>query len=245
MTQETNTTPVVGNNNSSVTIDNQAVASDNLQNPQVTFSYPYCGDNLTEHIPGNHPAEVPQVMQPAPGIMEEVKPIVNTEAPQVEESSADETPVEPITDEEAVAVAQAVTQPVMQGQIVESKPKHPGGRPSKYNERMLKIAQDYLMKCRGDIDGKPRMPFIEELAMLCNVDDKTINTWTEEENNTEFRATINKLKNLQKLRTIQRGFNAKNPTFAIFMLKANHGMMETEKQVLVADRDVKVSITRE
>lgn len=125
----------------------------------------------------------------------------------------------------------------LQGEVVENKPKHPGGRPSKYNEAMLQKAKDYYDLCRGKTDGKKRMPFIEELAMECDVDDKTINTWTNEPDNTEFRATIEKLKNLQKLRTVQQGYGAKNPTFAIFMLKANHGMVETEKRILAGERD--------
>jgi hypothetical protein len=157
-----------------------------------------------------------------------------------------EPPQKLISNDEVIAVVQAVTEPVAQGIVVNQEKavqKHPGGRPSKYNAEMLAKANAYLAKCNGEVDGKPRMPFIEELAVICKVDDDTIYGWAEA--NKEFSVTIKNLKTLQKLRTVQRGFNAKNPTFAIFMLKANHGMIEAGRDDASKDREVKVSITRE
>lgn len=159
-----------------------------------------------------------------------------------------------ITDEEAVAIAQAVVkQPlVQQGQLVEEPKKNLGGRPSKYNEGMLNKANKYIYKCLNGEPGfdkngkriiKQKLPLLEELARICGVDSETLMNWTKEDE--RFFDAIKRVKELQKERIIQKGFSATNPTFSIFMLKANHGMMETEKQVLVQDRDVKVSITRE
>ncbi len=125
----------------------------------------------------------------------------------------------------------------MTGEVMEVKAKHAGGRPSKYNEGMLMKAKDYYDLCSGKKDGKKRMPFIEELAMECGVNDDTIIEWTKIDENEEYSATIKNIKNLQKLRTVQQGYGAKNPTFAIFMLKANHGMMETEKRVLAGEKN--------
>jgi len=149
-------------------------------------------------------------------------------------------------EEEAIAIAVVQTAPkTQQGEIVEDK--RGVGRPSKYNEGMLQKANSYLMEClMGEMKDEKRtykLPLIEELARLCEVDSETVMNWTQEDE--QFFDTIKRIKELQKERIINKGFTAKNPTFSIFMLKANHGMMETEKQVLVQDRDVKVSITRE
>lgn len=168
---------------------------------------------------------------------------IHSEAPQNAEATEGKGAVEPIethvlTDDEAVAVAQAVIKPqVMQGQVVVEK--RPEGRPTKYNDGMLQRAKSYLKTCTV----QNKLPLIEELARILEIDDETISEWCNV--NPEFSATIKRLRLLQKEKIILRGFGAKNPTFSIFMLKANHGMMETEKQVLVQDRDVKVSITRE
>lgn len=132
----------------------------------------------------------------------------------------------------------------IQGEIVEDKPKHPGGRPSKYNEGMLKIAKDYLFESmkgetykdkHGVEKRRLKMPLLEELARLCGVHGETLTEWEKEY--TEFSETLKMLRELQKERIIQRGFGMGNPTFAIFMLKANHGMMETEKRILSGERN--------
>lgn len=155
-----------------------------------------------------------------------------------------------LTNDEVVAVVQVVSKPI-QGEVVTQQEKQLG-RPSKFNEGMIQKAKDYLAECmigteivnkKGEKVRTKKLPLIEELARLCGVDGDTIVEWCSK--NEDFSAAIKAIKNLQKERIILKGFSASNPTFSIFMLKANHGMMETEKQVLIADRDVKVSITRE
>lgn len=206
---------------------------DNQQVPQVTNP-----QGSTSQFPQNNVTTV--TTQPV--ILASNEPKLDTQ-PQVGSNSK-------ITDEEVIAVTQAVMQPAIQGQIVETK--HPGGRPSKYNEGMYRIAQEYYISCiegevvknnKGEMVRRKKMPLIEELARLCDVDHETLENWTKD--NEEFFALYKKIKSHQRESLINRGFQMKNPTFAIFLLKAQHGMMESEKQILVADRDVKVSITRE
>lgn len=130
-------------------------------------------------------------------------------------------------------VASEVQQPV------EIIPRKRPGQPTKYNEKMLQKAKDYLT---FSLKNK-NLPLIEELARLCEVDTDTINNWSNE--SYEFFGAIKRIKELQKERIILKGFSAKNPTFSIFMLKANHGMIETEKQIQETDRSINVNITRE
>lgn len=72
------------------------------------------------------------------------------------------------------------------------------GRPSKYSDEMLVKAQKYVKRCQN----AQEMPYIEELALLLDVNDDTVVEWTR--NNGEFSATIRKLKMLQKL-CLKRG----------------------------------------
>ncbi len=132
----------------------------------------------------------------------------------------------------------------MTGEVMEVKAKHAGGRPSKYNEGMLMKAKDYYISCmegemaydkKGNPIRRTKMPLLEELARLCDVHGETLENWSEE--NEEFFETIKKIKELQKERIIQRGFSATNPTFSIFMLKANHGFIESEKRILSGEKN--------
>jgi len=123
-------------------------------------------------------------------------------------------------------------QPIV-GEIVE-KEKKVMGRPSKYNDEILAKAKAYYHKCLGNVDNKKRMPLLEELARILDVHGETMTEWEDEY--PDFSETLKKIRQLQKERIIQTGFGAKNPTFSIFMLKANHGMMETEKRVLAGER---------
>lgn len=143
-----------------------------------------------------------------------------------------------------------VQQPV---EIVENKPKHSGGRPTKYNVNMYKKAKAYFDECfQGvrDVSGKiirqPRVPYIEELELMLDIDDDTINEWAKDNNKKEFSATYYKLKKLQKLRLKQMLVRGKtNPLGPKFLLEAEHGLMATEKQIQETDRSINVNITRE
>ena len=139
---------------------------------------------------------------------------------------------------EVSKTAPAVVQEIIQ-QPVEIVEKRRRGQPTKYNEGMLQKAKKYL---EFSLHNK-NLPLIEELARLCEVDTDTINNWSNE--SYEFFGAIKRIKELQKERIILKGFSAKNPTFSIFMLKANHGMIETEKQIQETDRSINVNITRE
>jgi hypothetical protein len=137
-------------------------------------------------------------------------------------------------------------QPISQEEVVHGEvvtEKHAGGRPSKYNEGKLDIATKYVKDC---INAN-HIPYIEELALLCDVDDTTLLNWCDYKENKEFLATIKRLKTLQKFRLMQRVSSPKgNPTGSIFILKANHNMIETEKRILAGEKNaepMQVSVT--
>ncbi len=96
------------------------------------------------------------------------------------------------------------------------------GRPTKYDQTMLRKAQGYVQHCQK----MKEMPFIEELALELDLCDDTIVEWSKK--HSEFSATVKRLKMLQKL-YLKRGALEKrlHPSLAIFLLKANHGLTES------------------
>jgi hypothetical protein len=97
------------------------------------------------------------------------------------------------------------------------------GRPSKYSPEIAEKAADYVRR----MIKKQQVPYIEELALILNVNDDTLVEWAKEHD--EFSATVKKLKTLQKLCLKRDALERKvHPTMAIFLLKANHGLSEKE-----------------
>jgi hypothetical protein len=103
-----------------------------------------------------------------------------------------------------------------------------GGRPTKYHDGIIALAEEYLRSCSRE---NTTLPTVEGLALHLEVDDDTINEWAKEHE--EFSATIKKLKAKQKAQLMDDGlYGGKevNSTMAIFLLKVNHGMVETTRQ---------------
>jgi len=108
---------------------------------------------------------------------------------------------------------------------MKKKGKHPGGRPTKYRESMIGITERYIASCSREAT---QLPTIEGLALLLHIDDDQINEWSKLY--PEFHATIKGLKQKQKDQLVNDGmYGGKevNSTMAIFLLKVNHGMVET------------------
>lgn len=123
-------------------------------------------------------------------------------------------------------------------QIKQNEDKRPTGRPTKYSDDMIEKAEQYLSKCKDAY----KLPTVEELAYELGVNDDTIVVWAsqrvldEKGNETkdllhpEFSATYKRLMNMQKYKLMNDGtYGGKsvNSSMAIFLLKANHGMVET------------------
>lgn len=112
--------------------------------------------------------------------------------------------------------------------------KNVSGRPTDYSEEKLKKAQDYLEKCIAD---KSSMPSVSELAVVLGVNRETIVSWADDEDKKEFSNTYKRVKALQEQDIISKGLKGKyNPSMSIFLLKANHNMIETEKKLLTGDK---------
>ena len=97
------------------------------------------------------------------------------------------------------------------------------GRPSKYNEKLQEKANKYIELCRLDDE----LSSIEGLALYINVNTDTVNEWRKVHE--EFSATVKEVKSIQKRQLMEKGLkNEWNSTMAIFLLKANHGLIDRQ-----------------
>ncbi|MHB9161692.1 MAG: hypothetical protein ACYC6W_12525 [Nitrosotalea sp.] len=137
----------------------------------------------------------------------------------------------------------------------ESKGLENNGAPCEYcpnKESILKITNEYLAKCES-IKGVSGVPFIEALQLKLKCDDETILEWAKRKTregkleHPDFNAAIKRLKIMQRLGLLEKTLGRFNPTGAIFQLKVNHGMIETEKRILAGDshEPLEIIITEE
>lgn len=127
------------------------------------------------------------------------------------------------------------------------------GRPTKYDPSFVEELDKYLTK---DNKEKNCLPTIEGFAMHLGVDADTVNNWAkarvkdEQGNKTkkllhpEFSRAIKRLKDFQKDKLINDGLyggREVNSTMAIFLLKVNHGMVETSRNDITT-KEVKLPV---
>lgn len=115
-------------------------------------------------------------------------------------------------------------------------------RPSSYdqNKPYLQLADEYLATCGRE---QTKLPKVSEFCReYIGVTDETVELWIKGENlpegadTTELIASIKRIKDAQKEELQDDGlFGGKevNNAMAIFLLKANHGMIETIRKELV------------
>lgn len=131
--------------------------------------------------------------------------------------------------------------------------KHPGGRPCEYclrKDEINKISGEYLQSAReAKLAKKAFIPYLQELADMLDCDSDRVSLWankktsTDELEHEEFHGIVKKLNNFKEWMLLQRTTGRFNPTGAIFQLKTKHGYIETEKQMLVGDKNEPINIT--
>lgn len=130
-------------------------------------------------------------------------------------------------------------------QPIFKKEKNKGGRPLKYPDENIIVqkAEEYLRTTGRE---QTSLPTIEGLALYLGMDDEEVSIYSKRYQ--KFSATVKRIFAKQKLQLMEDGmYGGKevNSSMAIFLLKANHGMIETEKKILSGDKDspLKVNIT--
>lgn len=117
---------------------------------------------------------------------------------------------------------------------------HAGGRPTKYTSDILLQVGEYLATCGRE---NTELPTIEGLCIFLDIDDDTCVEWSKKYK--EFSASVKDIMRRQKNQLINDGmYGGKeiNSGMAIFLLKANHGMIETEKKILSGDSNSPLTV---
>lgn len=151
------------------------------------------------------------------------------------------------------------------GQFIEGN--HEGinaGRPCEFcpqSEMILKKIDLYAAYCMGDVDDKMHPPFLEELCgyKYLNILVSTIYRWIDndkpmphdkkhnQELHSELSESVKRLVQYQKQFLLNHSLFNNQVSGAIFQLKANHGMIETEKRILAGSvkEPLEIIITEE
>lgn len=108
------------------------------------------------------------------------------------------------------------------------------GRPTKYKKRFIKEAEKYLQECKN----ARKVPFLEEFSGRIGLSEDSVKRWTEA--NEDFCGAVDRIMDHQRL--VLKTLGLKSPAVLIFLLKANHGMIETEKIQHEVKGDEPVSI---
>jgi hypothetical protein len=118
-------------------------------------------------------------------------------------------------------------------------------RPDKLTPELLKAAKAYLKRKKSGSNGKMECPFVEELAVMeLDVHRHTVENWCANAEDKawlkkqkpakrklylEFLDTVKKLATMQLLYLKVRGIDDGRNAVAIFLMKANHKMVETSR----------------
>ena len=96
------------------------------------------------------------------------------------------------------------------------------GRPTKYKPELVTQLLEYV----DSVD----IPFLEEIALRMGIHQDTYYEWVAAHE--DFSEANKRLKTKQKVALLKASLGKKfNVSGAIFQLKANHGMIETERKI--------------
>ena len=107
----------------------------------------------------------------------------------------------------------------------------PVGRPTKYTPDFIEEIDNYLQTMVGREQTK--LPTRYSFAQYIGVNDDTLDDWAAKY--PDFLRAIKKIERAQKEQLMDDGlYGGKevNPAMAIFLLKVNHGMIETQRTEL-------------
>lgn len=106
-------------------------------------------------------------------------------------------------------------------QVVEEKPKHPGGRPTKYNGTLPERVDLFIQKCISE----DKLPTHAGLAVFLKISKATVEVYAKKY--PEFQDSLSILNARQEEMLVNRGLkNEYNSTITKLMLSSNHGYKE-------------------
>lgn len=115
---------------------------------------------------------------------------------------------------------------------------NPVGRPSEYDPAYIDLVDAYLATCGRE---QTKLPKLTEYYRLIGISKQCADEWKDKY--PEFGDACKRIEELQMEELIDDGlFGGKevNQAMAIFLLKANHNMVETERKELVGKNGEKL-----
>ena len=97
----------------------------------------------------------------------------------------------------------------------------------KYSPKFFMDTYNAYMK---DCQKKEAVPSIAGFCLKLDINKSTIHDW-KLKGFPGVAEAFEKIKTLQEFKMMNKGMNARNPAFQIFMLKANHGYIETDRRI--------------
>ena len=109
------------------------------------------------------------------------------------------------------------------------------GRPSLYSDEILRMAKDYLSCFMGegsDIKLFPAqvIPTAVGLCAYINIGTSTINVWDKDEEKLEFRAVLDRIKQIQHVIALNGGMTGVYSAPIVKLLLTKHGYSDKSEQ---------------
>jgi hypothetical protein len=114
------------------------------------------------------------------------------------------------------------------------------GRPTKYEPKFVQQVEEYLKTCGRD---QTKLPKRVDIAMLLEVDEDTLNNWAKKHK--DFFGALSHVDQKQKSTLIDDSFYGGreiNANVGMFLLEANHGMIRTERKMLVGEEGKEINV---
>ena len=120
------------------------------------------------------------------------------------------------------------------------KKKHPGGRPTKYNDEVLRKAKDYIenYETYGDV-----IPSIAGLCQEIDLHRDTVHTWAKDKNKKQFSDIIKALSYAQERKLLNGGLNSQLNSAITKLVLSKHGYHDNP-QVNQGPTGITVNVNR-
>ena len=128
----------------------------------------------------------------------------------------------------------------MASTLTAEKPKHAGGRPTKYNPELVRKSREYLDKWH---EYGHKIPSISGLAQVIDVTRERIAIWRQDKNKGEFSRIISKLMAMQETKLLDNGLDGTFNSAITKLCLSKHGYTDAP-QSNQANTGIQVHVNR-
>jgi len=118
--------------------------------------------------------------------------------------------------------------------------KHPGGRPTKYNDELLRKGWEYLENYES---YGHKIPTLAGLSLAVDIDKETATRWGKDKNKSKFSKLVNHIKALQESKLIDNGLDGTFNASITKLCLSKHGYHDNPQQNQ-ANSGIQVTVNR-